>query len=329
MNRQLRKFKKPYCSIAQQIQILEERGLVIRDRGVAEAALRHMGYYRLSSYAWPYRQTDPKTREHSFPPGCSLEHLLALSRYDTRVREALMSALGVLEVDFRSRFSDYLGETYGPFGHLDTANFNQPKPRQIPPGTRPPRQLPTHNDWLKKVRHQASRSSEEFSLHYRNVYEGFPDLPVWMTLELLTFGSLSKLFQIMRKPDQRAIANRYNLSEALFESWLHHLTYVRNLCAHQARVWDREWSIAPTPGHAGFWQPDRVPDYRRPFPTLLIVAFLLQKAIPDADETSLWTSTARKLIEDHPMPHERLLRTGVPDNWKDHPLLKQTIGIAL
>ncbi|MCX5963758.1 MAG: hypothetical protein NT070_11650 [Cyanobacteria bacterium] len=38
----------------------------------------------------------------------------------------------------------------------------------------------------------------------------------------------------------------YGLDEKILTSLLHHLTIVRNFCAHHARRWNREFTVIPT-----------------------------------------------------------------------------------
>jgi abortive infection bacteriophage resistance protein len=41
------------------------------------------------------------------------------------------------------------------------------------------------------------------------------------------------------------IANVYGLDESVLASWLHHLSVVRNVCAHHSRLWNRDFSRVP------------------------------------------------------------------------------------
>lgn len=40
----------------------------------------------------------------------------------------------------------------------------------------------------------------------------------------------------MLKKAQKAVAIRYGLQSHILTSWMHHLVYVRNLCAHHSRL---------------------------------------------------------------------------------------------
>jgi abortive infection bacteriophage resistance protein len=51
-------YEKPHLTTAQQIGLLEGRGLDVGDRALAEAALSRIGYYRLSEYWHPMRRSE-------------------------------------------------------------------------------------------------------------------------------------------------------------------------------------------------------------------------------------------------------------------------------
>jgi abortive infection bacteriophage resistance protein len=46
--------------------------------------------------------------------------------------------------------------------------------------------------------------------------------------------------------DRQAIADAYGFDEKVLRSFLHHLTVVRNVCAHHARLWNRRFAVTFT-----------------------------------------------------------------------------------
>ncbi len=71
--------------------------------------------------------------------------------------------------------------------------------------------------------------------------------------------------------DRKAIARRLNLVAPLLESWLHTLTTIRNICAHHARLWNRELGIRPKlPEKPRFVWPEhlKVGTHKRMYPVL-------------------------------------------------------------
>ena len=54
--------------------------------------------------------------------------------------------------------------------------------------------------------------------------------------------------------DVSAYVSEYGLQHLVLKSWLHTLTYVRNLCAHHARLWDKVLQISPRLPERKNWQ---------------------------------------------------------------------------
>ena len=65
-----------------------------------------------------------------------------------------------------------------------------------------------------------------------------------MAIEVLSFGSLSIMFKNLKKNSaKKSIANYFGVSPIILESWMGHLAYVRNLCAHHSRLWNRTMTV--------------------------------------------------------------------------------------
>ena len=61
------------------------------------------------------------------------------------------------------------------------------------------------------------------------------------------FNQLSRIYSNLDKRSDRAeIARSFDLPPDDFTSWLHTMNYVRNICAHHARLWNRDLKIVPS-----------------------------------------------------------------------------------
>jgi abortive infection bacteriophage resistance protein len=123
-----------------------------------------------------------------------------------------------------------LSHSKGTFWYIDSANFYNPV---------------KHADTLSKIGVEHSRSDEEFIHAFKNKYsDSLP--PSWMMLEVSSFGVLSSLYSNFRPGrDKRNIANYFGLNDSTLVSWLHGIVYLRNICAHHSRLWNREMRIQP------------------------------------------------------------------------------------
>ena len=51
----VRRYTKPFLHITDQLALLQQRGMIIDHPDDAADSLRHIGYYRLSAYWYPFR----------------------------------------------------------------------------------------------------------------------------------------------------------------------------------------------------------------------------------------------------------------------------------
>ncbi|MFK0572923.1 Abi family protein [Endozoicomonas sp.] len=144
-----------------------------------------------------------------------------------------MDALERIEIALRVDISHFLGEK-DSFAYVNPALFFDKFTSVINPKTK----LTQHQDWLRRHAKLINRSKEEFIKHNKAQY-GLP-LPIWITCEVWDFGTLSTLYSGMRLEDQDAISVKYGVKNGRhFASWLRGLNYLRNLCAHHSRLWNR------------------------------------------------------------------------------------------
>ena len=101
----------------------------------------------------------------------------------------------------------------------------------------------TDFEWLSNdITKETSRSKETFVKHFRDNYDG-DDLPIWMVVEIISFGTLSKLYTMLCPQIEKEILDGINLSSFVFKNWLHVFSYVRNISAHHSRLWNRQFVI--------------------------------------------------------------------------------------
>lgn len=61
---------------------------------------------------------------------------------------------------------------------------------------------------------------------------------------MMMLGQLLRWLQNLNLPkDCQLIANAYKIDEKILISFLHHLSLVRNHCAHHGRLWNRKFSL--------------------------------------------------------------------------------------
>jgi abortive infection bacteriophage resistance protein len=298
-------YQKPWLPIGDQLQKLRTGGLQIADDAAAAGFLRHLNYYRFTGYGLAFEQS-----RHHFIPGTTFEQIRHAYEFDRALRDLFTESIEVIELDLRTTIAHTFGETYGPFGHVDQTHFFEQA---------------THPDWLSKLRAETKRSRELFVAHYKTKYQEYPDLPIWVATEVMSFGALSMMFAGMHKADQKRVAARYGLQPLTLASCIHHLVYVRNLCAHHARLWDRVWAIKPDLPAGKFWLSPHLPDNSRLFASLLLQSTLLRRIRTEQTFAQGWGQRMQSLIGTQlPTCPDPLIKMGLPKDWANNPLWSAT-----
>lgn len=247
--------QKPYKTYAELVDIMEERGMAIPDKAAAQQRLRIVNYYRFSAYTYPFRIPHPdgasrgsvrEYRSAQFQEGAHFENVVLLYDLDRKLRTILLEGVELIEVALRTKVSYTLGRT-DPYGYLNGSNLHPRKILYRPDvtdidGTRRPG--PTrHESWKKRFNALVDRAAktEDFIVHYRQKHQGA--LPIWVAAEVLDFGALADLYQLMDKSDQNQVASELGIKGGgELERWLIHIKPVRNQAAHHARLWNRRYS---------------------------------------------------------------------------------------
>lgn len=240
---------KTWKSYPEQLDLLKSRGLSVSDDAKTLEYLERIGYYRLSGYWYPFREhnlqfneNDPQSRRRNdhFKQGANFHHVVELYVFDKKLRLLLMDALERIEIALREDIAHLLGN-YDPFAYSNSQYFHQ---GFLAPNTTTG--LTKHQSWLAENDKFVDRAknTEDSIKHYHETH-GLP-LPIWVACEIWDFGALSRLFAGMRQNDQETISRKYGVTNGkVFESWLHSLNYLRNVCAHHSRLWNRNMVRPP------------------------------------------------------------------------------------
>lgn len=211
---------KMFKTHAEQLAILKERELFIENDDEALSLLKRINYYRLTGYMLFMKKND------TFFPGSSLQHAIRMYRFDEKLRRILLGAIEYIEISLKAQVAYSFAETHGPLGYYKSENFVFPE---------------THRKFLKNIEEKIVTSKELFVLHHRKEYGS--NLPLWVAVELFTFGMLSKFFKNMKTEDKKVISkDLFDVIPGVLTKWLQALTILRNTCAHYSRVYNKKFS---------------------------------------------------------------------------------------
>src|SRR5690606_8635323 len=143
-------YAKPWTSYADQLQILQQRGMQVTDSAKALEYLERIGYYRLSGYWHDMRQwhrdaTGQRVVHEEFKSGTQFQDVVALYVFDKRLRLLALDALERIEIALRVDLSYRLGQK-GAFSYQDPANFHP----NFVAAQQSRSRLSKHDEWLQK-----------------------------------------------------------------------------------------------------------------------------------------------------------------------------------
>ena len=212
--------RKVFKTIEEQIQIMQNKGLIIDDYDFAKDTLIRENYFFLSGYRHLFLRSP---NDRFYLPNTEFRELYSVFNFDRQIRNIIFKNLLIVENNMKSIFSYQLSKEYGykESEYLKASNFNQDPDRS--------RQV---HDLLKKMKRQIRVNGRQHSAtsHYITNY-GY--IPLWVVVKVLSFGIVSELFIVMKRSDQDAISNIYNVSVENLIVYMPILANFRNLCAHE------------------------------------------------------------------------------------------------
>ena len=238
-------YNKPPLTYTEQVELLSSRGMVIFDKQRTERHLANISYYRLSAYMLPYKQKENGKILDSFQEGVTWDTVYNLYVFDRKLRLLVFDAIERLEVAIRAQFIYQLSHKYGSHWQDRPEIFTPPKTITLRDGRTVI--MDVYGDIQKHIKEQLhNNKAEVFIQHYCNKYDTPINPPSWMSVEVMYFNHLSRICTGLKlRADINGIAAYFALPPKTFCSWLHTINYIRNICAHHARLWNRDMNIVP------------------------------------------------------------------------------------
>jgi abortive infection bacteriophage resistance protein len=222
------KFSKPAKNSEELYAILLDRGLIIKDSIRFQKYLRTIGYYRLSGYMYPLQASNGT---HRFKENVSFDTILNHYLFDKKLRLLLLHEIEKIEIAFRSIVCNTYALKFGAHWYLDHEHFNDKN---------------RHESLITDITAYCQDTSDLFIKNYNFKYSD-PALPAaWMVFEIFIFGQLSSLFENLKDTEEKkSISKQFGSQVVIFQSWIKSINYVRNCCAHHARVWNKKIPLKP------------------------------------------------------------------------------------
>lgn len=284
-------FDKPAETNETLLDKLIERGLVVPDRERALRYLQFIGYYRFGGYRRYFEY--PGANDHRIMPGVAFDDILDLYIFDRKLRNHVFYAIEKIEVAIRASLFDCFALEHGTFWYTDYSNFKSSK---------------SFAQFLVEIARKVDENKGiQPYKHFIELYEDMEFLPSWVISDLVTFSSLSRVYNSIKDTSiKKAVAKKFDLPESVLGSWMHFLTYIRNICAHHSMLWNKLLIITPS-------KLSRLNNVLVQTNKFYTVAVIIQDFLQTITRHSQWSSGLYDLLlNDCPIDHYSM---GFPQKW--------------
>lgn len=304
------RYRKTPLSIEEQISKLENRGLNFDDKKKARGYLQNISYYRLRAFTYPF-QNNAEDSDHEFlRDDIDFADIIDLYVFDKRLRSLVFSELEKIEVAVRTKLSlVYSLSTDDAMWYEDESMYADSAHAQY---------------ILDDIKSDVDRSNEDFIKHYKLKYTEPEMPPSWMTLEVASFGTLSRLYKSLRPTAEKTqIAHSFGIGkDDIFANWLHAFSNLRNCCAHHSRIWNRRFLVQlklPYNTTYPFMSRDTIKTIHnnKLFALLSAIKYIVDIISP---ENSFKENLQQLLCQHHKLLSSREM--GFPNGWENLPVWK-------
>lgn len=293
-------YKKEFKTFDEQLQIFKDRKLIIQNDSFVLSKLQRINYYRLSAYFLPFQYPKKSDNKDIFLEDTTFEDIIQLYYFDSELRKIIFEAIECIEVYFRTQITYYHALKYGAFGYLDKQNFKTSES--------------FFDDIINNLKDETKRSQEVFIKHFKDEYQT-NDLPIWAVVEVVSFGTISKIYSILKTDEQKEVISKLKgINNNVFRNWLHGLSVVRNICAHHSRLWNKTLGVK-------FEVPRKLSEFSdikhndKIFFVLNVIEYILNSI--GEDELNFKTKIKELL---HKYPKINIENMGFIQNWEQNPI---------
>lgn len=314
---------KKYMTIDEQIDLLKIKKLKFKNEKLAKRALQEVGYYKLiNAYKIPFLVNDGIKNEYM--DNVYFEDIYNLYKFDAELKTIVFEAATNIEINFKSLLSEVISSQYGEKDskYLKKENFA--------PDTDDPNDY-TFNKMKKHIKESIKKQIDNMQPSIKWYNDKYKYFPFWVVVNILTIGSVSRIYGKLKDSDKIIIAKNFKLPYDYLGSYIRHINLVRNICAHNDVLY-RYKSINAIPQKIknvkeiydtlGISKNSKTGRYTKGsndfFATILIFKLLLRKENFNLFKTKfsgLLSKLKRKINSTF---YTKILEEmGLPENWKD------------
>lgn len=301
------------------VKLRDEKKLTIPDEDrVIELLKKHSYFSLVSGYKTLFKQPNGEYR-----PGTTIEDLLALFEFDNELRDIFFHAIQIIEKHIKSLLSHAFVAKYGAEQqeYLNPENYMLTGVSAIDTYKR-------CAEVKRLIQVFEGKVHPPFEQKYiEHQWKAHGNVPLWVVIKAVTLGTTSKMYSLCTQDVQAAVSKEFpSVTESQLVGMLDFLTRVRNVCAHNERLYSfntgKKRAIQAMPLHAQLGIGKKKSYYKRGQYDLF-AAMVCFKYLLSADE---YKETVQKidnqlnlLCQKTKQIHKTKILScmGFPPNWLD------------
>ncbi len=185
---------KDFASHAEQLEILETRGLQVPDKAAAKRVLSRENYYALiDGYKEPFLEKDEILNPYGlerYQEGVEFGHLYALHRFDRKLRMLLLNELLKFEKNIKSKVAYRFSEKF-----RETASFLEPE-NYSPDSEHHHERDRIISTLANLIKSHKKRDRVRYPA-IREFYDKHKNVPLWVLVNFLSLGQITNFYTVI------------------------------------------------------------------------------------------------------------------------------------
>ncbi|MFR9019075.1 MAG: Abi family protein [Fusobacterium sp.] len=214
-----------HLNYEEQLEKFISQGMIIKDKKKALERIKHISYYKIKEFSSFFMNPNGTYKKDTY-----FEAIIQNFYFDKNLRMEFLKCSEKIELSIKNKIVYTLGAKYGAFGYLKFSNWCDRKISKE-------NILKEEEKFRKKIKQKMKLFSSNPIIKdfiKNNPDEEFPS--VWRIAEILTFGEILRLFEIMSQKNKISVVRNYGLEIDEFTSYMNNMKLIRNLCAHNMAI---------------------------------------------------------------------------------------------
>lgn len=210
---------KEYKSNEELLEHLISKNVRIPDKQYALDKIEKYTYYSIvNSYKMTFKNSDGNYKDN-----VTFDEIYALYNFDKNIKYLFLKYSLEIEIQIKALMANQIAKIYGIQDYLKESNLDDSFDSD------------TKNKLIERINKEIEEDYKVHSAiaHYKDKYNF---IPPFVLTKILTLGVVSSYYGLLKQSDRQAIAKHFKISDRLLKQILRNLTMVRNISAHNDRL---------------------------------------------------------------------------------------------